>query len=508
MNGLADDNSLQAAAECLGVMCRETKDVDESVDTIQVLLPQVLKLRPRIRALVEEDDIDGFKAITRVFADAGDSWTLAIAREPQHFRPLVDALLECCALDKERDVIHYTFTFWYELKQYLTLGHYMEARVQLVDVFARLVAILLKHLEYPESDTANQLDLFEGDREQEEKFREFRHHMGDTLKDSCEVMGVAECLTLVLNSIKTWHQKYGSQATDSVVPHWQSLEAPLFAMRAMGRMVDKEESTVLPQIMPLLVQMPVNNEKLRFAAIMVFGRYTEWTSAHPESLEPQFAYIIASFQTESQEVLRAAAQAFKYFCVDCKDLLGPQVGQLQVFYDQILDKLPEASKEEMTEGVATVVGAQKAEDSYRLLKLYCDPLVQRLMVKANNATDEKAKLDLAGESEMSSPIRSVRTNNSFRSYQPSHPLFPASRSLCAHRCSQPCGQVLGRGFPHSLNHPRQLYRLHPHLREDLPILAVHGHLLQDRHDALVGSIGQQPGGRLRKVEAGLLSLGY
>ncbi|KAK0643246.1 armadillo-type protein [Cercophora newfieldiana] len=395
MNGLADDKSLQAAAECLGVMCRETKDVDESVDTIQVLLPRVLELRPRIRALVEEEDTDGFKAITRVFADAGDSWTLAVAREPQHFRPLVDALLECCALDKERDVIQYTFTFWYELKQYLTLGHYMEARVQLVDVFAQLVTILLRHLEYPESDNPNQLDLFDGDREQEEKFREFRHYMGDTLKDACEVMGVAECLTLVLNSIKAWHQKYGSQATDTAVPHWQSLEAPLFAMRAMGRMVDKEESIVLPQIMPLLVQMPVNNEKLRFAAIMVFGRYTEWTAAHPESLEPQFSYIIASFQTESQEVLRAAAQAFKYFCVDCKDLLGPQVGQLQVFYDQILDKLPEASREEITEGVATVVGAQKAEDVYRLLKVYCDPLVQRLMVKANNATDDKAKLDLA-----------------------------------------------------------------------------------------------------------------
>lgn len=397
LNGVNDDKTLLAAADCLGIICRETRDVDDNLETIQALLPRVLQLRPRIRELVDADDTEGFKAITRVFAEAGESWVLIIAREPQHFRPLVDCLLECCARDKERDVLGYTFSFWYELKQYLTLEHYIEARLQLVDVYAQLVDIFLKQLEYPPSDDPNDLDLFDGDREQEEKFREFRHHMGDTLKDACEVMGVAACLTKVHDAIKLWQEKHGSQATAASVPHWQSLEAPVFAMRAIGRMVEPEDSSVLPQIFPLLVQIPISNEKLRFAAIMVFGRYTEWTAVHPEFLEPQFQYVISSFQSDSPEILRAAAQSFKYFCVDCKQLLGPQVIQLQAFYDQILDKLPDPSKEEVTEGVSAVVGVQKTEDIYKLLKLYCDPLVQRLMVKANNATDKAAKLDLAGE---------------------------------------------------------------------------------------------------------------
>ena len=397
LHGMTDDKSLLAAADCLGIICRETKDVDDNLDTIQALLPRVLELRPRIQALVDEDDTEGFKAITKVFADAGESWVLIIARQPQHFRPLVECLLECCARDKERDVIGYTFSFWYELKQYLTLDHYMEARVQLLDVYAKLVDIMLKQLEYPYSDNPNELDLFDGDREQEEKFREFRHHMGDTLKDACEVMGVAACLSKVHDAIKLWQEKYGSQATQTAVPHWQALESPLFAMRAMGRMVDSQDSSVLPQIFPLLVQIPISNEKLRFAAIMVFGRYTEWTAAHPDFLQPQFQYIVSSFQTDSQEILRAAAQAFMYFCVDCKHLLSSQVIELQAFYDQILDKLPVSSKEEITEGVAYVVGVQKTEDLYKLLKLYCDPLVQRLMLKANIAIDNKTKLDLAGE---------------------------------------------------------------------------------------------------------------
>ncbi|TDZ27748.1 Uncharacterized protein CTRI78_v012193 [Colletotrichum trifolii] len=368
------------ASECLCAIFRETREVDDNSDTIQILLPRVIALRHNIQTVVDEEDTEIYKSLTKIFALAAESWVVAIA--------------QCAARDQDRDVIEHTFQFWYELKQYLVLERYMEARLELADVYSKLVDILLKHLEYPQSDSGNEVDLFDGDREQEERFREFRHQMGDTLKDSCEVMGVTDCLSKVLEAIKIWMHKYAGQATTSSVPHWQELEAPLFSMRAMGQMVDKSESVILPQLMPLLVQIP-SHEKLRFATIMVLGRYTEWTSAHPEYLEPQFNYIVTSFQTDSKEVVRAAAMAIKYFCTDCKELLSGQVLQMQTFYDQILDKLPDISQEEITEGVASVVAVQPAAEIYKLLKLYCDPLVQRLMNKANEATDDKGKLAVA-----------------------------------------------------------------------------------------------------------------
>ncbi|KAK1498034.1 exportin 1-like protein [Colletotrichum tamarilloi] len=393
-NGVSNDSASQEAAECLCTVFRETRDVDDNLETIQILLPRVIALRQRIAVVVEEEDTEIYKSLTKIFALAAEAWVVAIAREPGHFRPLVDAVLECAARDKDRDVIEHTFQFWYELKQYIVLERYIQARLELVDIYSKLVDILLTHLRYPQSESASETDLFDGDREAEEKFREFRHQMGDTLKDSCEVMGVTDCLTKVLEAIKVWMHSYAGQATATSVPHWQELEAPLFAMRAMGQMVDKEESIVLPQLMPLLVQIP-SHEKLRFATIMVLGRYTEWTSAHPEYLEPQFNYIVTSFQTDSKEVVRAAAMAIKYFCTDCKQLLSGQVIQMQEFYDQILDKLPDQSQEEITEGVASVVAVQPPTEIYKLLKLYCDPLVQRLMNKANLATDDKGKLALA-----------------------------------------------------------------------------------------------------------------
>lgn len=254
----------------------------------------------------------------------------------------------------------------------------------------------MKHLEFPTPEDAAESDLFDGDREQEEKFRSFRHNMGDVLKDCCEIMGVTECLTKVLQRIQLWMSTHASKVNGTSVPHWQELEAPLFSMRAMGRMVDRDEDIILPQIMPLVVQIPAH-EKLRFAAIMVLGRYTEWTANHPELLEPQFNFIVSSFNTDSKEIIRAAAMSMKFFCADCKHLLGGQVDQLQSFYNSTLDILPAISQEEMTEGVATVVAVQPPSETYRLLKLYCDPLMARLMTLANNASDEDGKLAVAGK---------------------------------------------------------------------------------------------------------------
>lgn len=387
--------AFESAVECLCAIFRETRDVDESLPTIQILLPRIMALRPQIKQAGDQEDGEILKGLTRIFTEAGEAWVVLIARQPAVFRPIVEAILECCARDIERDAIAYTFVFWYELKLYLTLERYIEARVLYVDIYSQLVDIMLKLLEYPSPNDETQSDLFDGDREVEEKFREFRHQMGDVLKDCCEVMGVTECLAKVLEKLKSWMTRFGNQATSTYVPCWQQLEAPLFSMRAMGRMVEKDESIILPQIMPLLVQIPCH-EKLQFATIMVLGRYTEWTSNHPELLESQFSYIVSSFQTDSKEVLRAAAMSMKYFCSDCKHLLGNQVLQLQQFYEQTLPKLPSISQEELTEGVASVVAVQPTEQITRLLEIYCGPLVSKLMELANQASDDEGKLAIAG----------------------------------------------------------------------------------------------------------------
>lgn len=393
-SALNNEASFEVAVDCICAIYRDTRDVDESLDVIKTIYPRILAMRSKILEAAETEDSDLMKGVSRIFAEAGEAWVVLIARLPDDFRSLVEAVLECCMRDHDRDAISLTFNFWYQLKQYITLEKYVRARASLADLFSRLVDIMVKHLEFPTPDDGNEADLFDGDREQEDKFREFRHSMGDVLKDCCEVIGVTECLGKSYSLIRRWASTYASQATAERVPHWQQLEAPLFSLRAMGRMVSPEEETILPQIMPLIVGIP-DHDKLKFQATMAIGRYTEWTAQHPETMESQLNYVISGFQHKSTEVVQASALAFKFLGTDCQKLLGGHLPQLHQFYEAQLDKLKPSSQEEITEGVAAVVAVQPLDKIYTSMKLFCDPILARIQILANQAQDDAGQKAVA-----------------------------------------------------------------------------------------------------------------
>jgi len=160
-------------------------------------------------------------------------------------------------------------------------------------------------------------------------------------------------------------------------------------------MVPSDENIMLPRLIPLIVQIP-DQEKVRFQAVMALGRYTEWTAQHPETLQDQLSFIMAAFEHPSKEVVTAAALSFKFFCNDCAVLLRDYTTQLQTFYESVINKLPPTSQEEITEGVASVLARQPAEQVYASFKMCCDPVVKRLMEMAQSATDDQSKLAVAG----------------------------------------------------------------------------------------------------------------
>ncbi|KAI5293358.1 Nuclear import receptor [Ascosphaera acerosa] len=383
-----DAEAFEAATDTLCTLYRDTTEVDATLPVIQALYPRIVALRPKIQAAAKEEDSDSLSCLTRVFAEAGEAWVVLIARLPAEFQDLVEAVLECCDVDDSREFMSYTFNFWYELKQYLVKDRYADARQRLSPIYSRLVDIMIKHLRYPTPENGDDSNLFEGNAETEDKFREFRHNIGDVLKDCCEVIGVDACLGKAYDLLRAWAAAYGEQATQGHVPHWQELEAAIFSLRAMGRMVDPEEDTLLPQIIPLIVRMP-HHEKTKFQAVMALARYTEWTAHHPETMETQLAYVISGFSDKSIEVVQAAALAFKYLGTDCRKLLGQHIAQIHGFYQSVLDKLKPLSQEEITEGVAAVVSVQPPEKIYDALKAFCDPVMSRIMALADKAKDDQ-----------------------------------------------------------------------------------------------------------------------
>jgi transportin-3 len=389
-------DGFDAAVDCLISMVRETRDVDDTLDLIKSLSPIVMGLRGKLSQAAEEEDSDIFKGLARLFSETGENWVVLIAREPAAFRPLVESILEVSSRDWEKEAIGYTFRFWEDLKLWLVMDKYVPAKELYAPIFSHLVDDMIRHLQFPAPENGNESDLFEGDRDQEERFRNYRHEMGNVLKDCCEVLGVKECLAKPYRLIQNWVAVYGSQASGNRVPHWQELEAPIFALRALGQVVPADEDVMMSQLIPILVQIP-NHEKTRYQAVMTLGRYTEWTAQHPETLEMQLQFIMEAFSHPSKEVVRGATHSFQYFCTDCAELLKDFFGQIHAFFVGVIDGLNESAQQDVTEGMAAILAKQPVEKLYENMKLCVDPIVQRIVNMARAATDDKAKLDVAGK---------------------------------------------------------------------------------------------------------------
>jgi transportin-3 len=91
----------------------------------------------------------------------------------------------------------------------------------------------------------------------------------------------------------------------------------------MGAEVDLMDETAVPKIMDLIPSLPIH-PRVRYAALLIVSRYTEWINRHPEYIAQQLQYISAGFEDPDAEVSAAAGQALKYLCQDCKQVSKPK----------------------------------------------------------------------------------------------------------------------------------------------------------------------------------------
>ncbi len=90
-----------------------------------------------------------------------------------------------------------------------------------------------------------------------------------------------------------------------------------FLVTIDGAEVDLKDDKIVPKIMDLIPSLP-DHPKVRYAAILVMSRYSEWTNYHPNYISFQLQFISSGFDSPDSEVPAAASQAMKYLCLDCK----------------------------------------------------------------------------------------------------------------------------------------------------------------------------------------------
>jgi transportin-3 len=376
-DALGPDDLFDAAVDVICDLVHETQEVQDNQEIVQQILPRIIALRPKLEEYKE--DPDRIRGYCRLFCETGESYRDIIKMHPREAFPLVEAIMACTAYP-DLDIVPITFQFWWILAGIVNRRSDLardENFAPYFDVYANLQTTIIGHLHFP-ADNENQTP------QERDEFRTFRHRMGDTLKDCCQVLGAPACLR------KSYDMVVAAMSKPS--PSWQEIEAPLFSMRSMGAEVDPDDDEVMPHIMEILPKLP-DHPRIRYAAILVISRYTQWIDRHPENLAFQLQYISAGFDMKDDEVSAAAAQAMKFMCQDCQRHLVPFLPQLHQFVTTVGEQLDQADMVEVCEAIGFVISSLPSADAAAALQQFCAPLIARVEAVAN-APGEAQKVDL------------------------------------------------------------------------------------------------------------------
>ncbi|KAJ2781132.1 Nuclear import receptor [Coemansia interrupta] len=375
-----------AAVDAACSVVRETRDdADDAAATAAAKDAAVARsVAPQLSAAAATlglgsaavDADDRARALCRVLTEAGEAWLGRIIAAADEYAGLVAALVGCMRA-APLDALPMMFDFWGRLADAL-LAHTAScdgARRTLAAAYAALVDVILQHVRHADDNS----DAERPTAAARDAFREFRHGIGDVLKDCVRVVGQQPALERVYAALAD-----ALQAADVAGgAGWQRVEAALFALRAMGAEVSADEASVLPRVMDALAQLPLDalHPRLRYAATLVLARYTEWTSAHPAYVGFQLRFITAGFA--HADVAAASAQALKYLCQDCAAQLAPHAAELVGFFAAHAPDAADAA--DVAEALAHVVSALAPADAAQALDLVCRPALAELDAAQHDA---------------------------------------------------------------------------------------------------------------------------
>ncbi|KAM0745613.1 ARM repeat-containing protein [Meredithblackwellia eburnea MCA 4105] len=381
---LSNDELFDAAVDCLVDLIHETQELEDNMSIIQSLVPLLAALRPHLLDPDTREDEDRMRGYCRILVEAGEWYDLLIVPHIETFLPIVEAIATCAAYDNLA-VAGITLNFWYRLSRAVAKARSSGApavNIQpLLDIFSSLVGTIIRHLHYPLDDAT-----LTG--QERDDFRNFRHTIGDTLKDCCTVLSANVCLKKALDIIS---ENLAKAKTTNVV-NWQEVEAPLFSMRSMGAEVDPNDNEVIPFIMELLPHLPPH-PRIRYAAILVIGRYTPWIQLHPDLIAFHLPYVVAGFEDTDKEVWAASAQTLKYLCKDCSEQLVPYLPQLHSFLGTYSSRIGAEDLMDIYAGIGHVICVMNLDEAPQVLSTFCMPNIEIVhQVTVQPAAPMKAEL--------------------------------------------------------------------------------------------------------------------
>ncbi|KAJ3273070.1 Nuclear import receptor [Terramyces sp. JEL0728] len=359
-NSLRDPEAFDIAVDLACELVIVSAKTPRDVSFLQQVYPYLVDLVPFLQQNTEDPDI--VRGLCRILVEAGEGYFIInrryadlIASDINSFQGILQGILLCTS-NEDLEIVQITINVWYVIAVQLLDSEKPELRQSFQPVYHSLVETIIKQMRYPADSTTWTL-------EQRDEFRDFRHAIGDVLKDCVRILGEEMALSVPYGLLKN------SFAGDVNSVSWQEVEAPLFSLRTMCREVSHEESKYIPEIMSFLPQLPPH-PKIKYAAILVIGRYSQWTNKHPEMIQYQLDFVSQGFQIDADTSI-AAAHTFRDLCKYCSKHLVNYLTPLHSFYMQTLPTVHENDQREMTEGVSHLLSAVPRESLGQALDMFC-----------------------------------------------------------------------------------------------------------------------------------------
>jgi transportin-3 len=384
---LQSSDTFEVGSDMLCEIILASSKTPRNMELFHSVLPYLQNLIALLKQNMEDDEV--VRGICRIYVEAGESFADLIVSELSTYQAIIEGLLLCSSAE-DLDIVRITINAWFMISEELMGSEKSHLRVGFLPVYQSLVGIILQKMQYPE-------ELATFTAQERDEFRDFRHDIGDVLKDCVKVLGQDVALQAPYHLLQSIFQ--AAQSTPNAPIRWQEVEAPLFSLRTMCREVSFTESQYIPEIMSMLPKLP-NHPKIKYAAILVIGRYAQWTNVHPEMLTYQLDFVSKGFEGDSETTI-AAAHAFRDLCKYCSKHLVQYIDQLQPFYTNSLPLVQEQDKKEMSEAISHLICAVPLEQLEQAINMFCLPVAHRIheFVQHNVSEDDVDKLkELNGNS--------------------------------------------------------------------------------------------------------------
>lgn len=297
-SALNDDRLFDAAADLVCEIISWSCTAGRTF-LISTVCHRLLGLTLFIEKCVQAEDYEKMMRLSVIFVEAIEGYFNFITDDLTCMESFLRILLIFTRLD-DLSIVSQTIPGWLSAMTDLPEKYWHSACI--TEIIGNLISFIVKHLAFPSNE------LIETAVKKDE-FRDFRHDIGEVLKNCCAIIGSSKALSVPLHMLMDTIQK-GSK--------WQEIEAAIFAFRTMAAEIDCKEEAVMGKIVQLLLSLPENIfqiSRVRYSSVLALGAFCEWLKLHPVFIAPSVQVIFKSMAFP--DTLAASILALKHISQTC-----------------------------------------------------------------------------------------------------------------------------------------------------------------------------------------------